>query len=143
MNKFDEIVDEINTIVDWYRDLPIDYLGINDLMYQRIQLVTLLSYYSTELGSARIEWKNAEGKTESTKRENTKKYLDAGFPMSKASELGKFHSVDNFVNEKRWDGLYNSMKLFYDSVNNIVDSMNQHISNLKREEQIQKNSGQT
>jgi hypothetical protein len=138
MTNFDEVVDEINSIVDWYRNLGMDYTGINDLMYQRIQLVTLLSYYATELGDCRIQWKNAEAQTEKVKRENTKKYLDAGFPMSKASELGKFYSVNEYVDEKRWDGLYNSMRLFYDNTTSIIDAMNQHISNLKREEQSQK-----
>tara|TARA_R110001632_G_scaffold76073_1_gene172705 strand:- start:8340 stop:8765 length:426 start_codon:yes stop_codon:yes gene_type:complete len=140
MKDFNYVSEEIQSIINWYRELPMDYLGINDIMYQRIQMITLLSYYATELGQSRIEWKNAEAKTEKIKREETKKYLDAGFPMSKASELGKFYSVDNFVIEKRWDGLYNSMKLFYENANNIIDAMNQHISNLKREENYQKNA---
>tara|TARA_R110001592_G_scaffold63631_2_gene195154 strand:+ start:1106 stop:1537 length:432 start_codon:yes stop_codon:yes gene_type:complete len=143
MKDFNEVVEQINGIVDWYRELPMDYTGINDLMYQRIQLVTLLSYYATELGECRIEFKNSEAQTERAKREHTKKYLDAGFPMSKASELGKFYSLDNYEDEKRWDGLFNSMRLFYDNTNSIIDTMNQHISNLKREEQYQKNTGQT
>ena len=142
MTSFDDVVNEIHTIIDWYRQLPMDYTGINDLMYQRIQLVTLMSYYATELGECRIQWKNTEAQTEKIKRENTKKYLDAGFPMSKASELGKFYSVDSYIDEKRWDGLYNSMRLFYDNTNSIIDSMNQHISNLKREEPFQKNTNQ-
>lgn len=140
MKNFNDVVDEINNITNWYRELPMDYTGINDIMYQRIQLVTLLSYYATELGECRIQWKNAEGKTEKVKREYTKKYLDAGFPMSKANELGKFYSVSYYVDEKRWDGLFNNMKLIYDNTNNIIDCMNQHISNLKRDEQIQKNT---
>lgn len=143
MKDFNEVVEQINGIVDWYRELPMDYTGINDLMYQRIQLVTLLSYYATELGECRIEFKNSEAQTEREKREHTKKYLDAGFPMSKASELGKFYSLDSYEEEKRWDGLYSSMRLFYDNTNSIIDAMNQHISNLKREEQYQKNTGQT
>ena len=142
MKDFNEVVEQMNGIIDWYRELPTDYTGINDLMYQRIQLVTLLSFYATELGDCRVEFKNAEAKTERIKRENTKKYLDAGFPMSKASELGKFYSIDSFEEEKRWDGLFTQMRFFYDNTNNIIDTMNQHISNLKREEQYQRNTAQ-
>ena len=140
MKNFEEVVEEMNNIIDWYRDLEIDYTGINDIMYQRVQLVTLLSYYVSELGQSRISWKNAEAETERVKRHHTKKFLDAGFPMSKASELGKFYSVENYVEEKKWDGLYNQMRLFYDNTTSILDAMNQHISNLKREEQYQKNA---
>jgi len=109
-------------------------------MYQRVQLVTLLSYYASELGDARIQWKNAEAETERVRREHTRKYIEAGFPMSKASELGKFYSTDEYVREKQWDGIFNQMKYFYENTTSIIDAMNQHISNLKREEQYQKNA---
>ncbi len=142
MKDFNEVAEQMNGIIDWYRELPMDYTGINDLMYQRIQLVTLMSYYATELGDCRVEFKNAEARTERVKREYTKKYLDAGFPMSKATELGKFYSVDSFEKEKRWEGLFAQMRFFYDNTNNIIDTMNQHVSNLKREEQYQRNTAQ-
>ena len=142
MKDFNEVAEQMNGIIDWYRELPMDYTGINDLMYQRIQLVTLMSYYATELGDCRVEFKNAEARTERVKREYTKKYLDAGFPMSKATELGKFYSIDSFEKEKRWEGLFAQMRFFYDNTNNIIDTMNQHVSNLKREEQYQRNTAQ-
>ena len=140
MNEFDDVVDQITGIVEWYRNLEMDYTGINDLMYQRVQLVTLLSYYASELGDARIQWKNAEAETERVRREHTRKYIEAGFPMSKASELGKFYSTDEYVREKQWDGIFNQMRYFYENTTSIIDAMNQHISNLKREEQYQKNA---
>lgn len=142
MKNINEVAEQMGTIIHWYEDLPMDYTGINDLMYQRIQLVTLMSYYATELGDCRVEFKNAEARTERVKREYTKKYLDAGFPMSKATELGKFYSIDSFEEEKRWEGLFAQMRFFYDNTNNIIDTMNQHVSNLKREEQYQRNTAQ-
>jgi len=132
MKEFDDVVDQITGIVEWYRNLEMDYTGINDLMYQRVQLVTLLSYYASELGDARIQWKNAEAETERVRREHTRKYIEAGFPMSKASELGKFYSTDEYVREKQWDGIFNQMRYFYENTTSIIDAMNQHISNLKR-----------
>ena len=140
MKEFNDVVDQITGIVEWYRNLEMDYTGINDLMYQRVQLVTLLSYYASELGDARIQWKNAEAETERVRREHTRKYIEAGFPMSKASELGKFYSTDEYVREKQWDGIFNQMRYFYENTTSIIDAMNQHISNLKREEQYQKNA---
>ena len=140
MKEFDDVVDQITGIVEWYRNLEMDYTGINDLMYQRVQLVTLLSYYASELGDARIQWKNADAETERVRREHTRKYIEAGFPMSKATELGKFYSTDEYVREKQWDGIFNQMRYFYENTTSIIDAMNQHISNLKREEQYQKNA---
>tara|TARA_R110001632_G_scaffold173702_3_gene293162 strand:+ start:3147 stop:3560 length:414 start_codon:yes stop_codon:yes gene_type:complete len=129
-----EIIDEIKDIISWYKDLPIDYTGITELMYQRIQLVTLMSYYSSELGNYRIQWKNCEAETESVRRSIVKERLDMGEALSKSQAYGKFYSIDQYVSEKRFDGAYNQMKFFYDSTNAIIDAMNQHISNLKREQ---------
>ena len=77
--QINNVIDEITEIVNWYRSLPMDFTGINEIMYNRVQLVTLLSYYSTELGEYRIQWKNAEAETERVKRSVTKDYLDSGF----------------------------------------------------------------
>tara|TARA_R110000744_G_scaffold97622_2_gene188630 strand:+ start:7726 stop:8139 length:414 start_codon:yes stop_codon:yes gene_type:complete len=129
-----DIIDEIKQIINWYKGLPMDYTGISELMYQRIQLVTLMSYYSSELGDYRIQWKNCEAETENVRRCKVKQTLDDGYPLSKAQAYGKFHSIDQYIAEKRFDGAYNQMKFFYDATNSIIDTMNQHISNLKREQ---------
>ena len=136
--KINDVIDEINEVVTWYRSLPMDYTGINELMYQRVQIVTLLTYFSTELGECRIQWKNAEIETERKKRSKTIEYLEDGNPLSKSQEYAKFESLEEFANEKRFDGAYNSMRLFYDSTNKVIDAINQHISNLKREETLTK-----
>ena len=44
--QINNVIDEITEIVNWYRSLPMDFTGINEIMYNRVQLVTLLSYYS-------------------------------------------------------------------------------------------------
>ena len=136
--KINDVIDEINEVVTWYRSLPMDYTGINELMYQRVQIVTLLTYFSTELGEYRIQWKNAEIETERKKRSKTIEYLEDGNPLSKSQEYAKFESLEEFANEKRFDGAYNSMRLFYDSTNKVIDAINQHISNLKREDTLTK-----
>ena len=128
------VVEEIRTIIEWYRSLPMDYTGISDLMYQRIQLATLLSYFATDMGDCRLSWKESEAEHEKIKRTKIKEYIDAGLPISKASEIGKYYSIEAYGIERQLDGLYYSMKLFYDTTNNILDALNQHISNLKREQ---------
>jgi hypothetical protein len=136
--KINDVIDEINEIIVWYRSLPMDYTGINELMHQRVQMATLLTYFSTELGEYRIQWKNAEAETERVRRSTTKEYLDSGLPMGKCQEYGKYYSIEQYATEKRYDGAFNSMRFFYDTTNGVIDAMNQHISNLKREEMAQK-----
>jgi len=131
--NIEETTQQIQQIVDWYHNLTPDFTGINDLMYQRIQLSTLLFYYSVELGEVRKQWKMAEAETEISKRQAIKRMIDQGCPITKATEHGKIMSLDDYSTEKQLDGLYNSMKFIHDAAAEILNTINQHISNLKRE----------
>ncbi len=129
----EEVTHEIMEIVKWYNMCPMDYSGINELMYNMVQLSTLLFFYAGELGEIRKQWKRAEAQTEIVRRSQTKIYLDAGQPNTKAIEYGKICSLDEYAEEKTLDGLYNSMRFFYDSTIEVLNTINQHIANLKKE----------
>lgn len=131
--NLNETTQQIEQIVDWYHNLTPDFTGINDLMYQRIQLSTLLFYYSVELGEVRKQWKMAEAETEISKRQAIKRMIDEGCPITKATEHGKIMSLDDYSTEKQLDGLYNSMKFIHDAATEILNTINQHISNLKHQ----------
>ena len=131
----DETIQRINQIIQWYNETPYDYSGITELMHQRVQLSTLLFFYAVELGNVRKTWKQSEIQTERIRRCKTKDLIDAGMPNTKAVEMGKFASLDEYAQEKTYDGLYFSMKLFYDSALEVLNTLNQHISNLKKEQE--------
>lgn len=135
-----ELIDNITEIVTWYKGLPSDYTGINELMYARVQLSTNLFLYASEMGRYRIAWKNSETESERVRREKTKSLLDAGFPLSKAQEYGKFYSLDEYALERQYDGTFGSMRLFYDGTQAVLETINQHISNLKKEYEEVKNT---
>ena len=135
-----ELIDNVSEIVNWYKGLPSDYTGINELMYARVQLSTNLFLYAVEMGRYRIAWKEAEAQTERARRTSTIDYLENKQPLSKAQEYGKFDSLDQYILEKRYDGTYGSMKLFYDSSQAILDTLNQHIATLKKEYEDSKNT---
>jgi hypothetical protein len=134
----EEVTHEITEIVKWYHCLPMDYSGINELMYNRVQLSTLLFFYATEIGEARKQLKRAEAQTEMVRRHKTMDMINAGQPISKAVEHGKMMSLDEYANEREWDGLYYSMKYVYDVSIEVLNTINQHIANLKKEYDNQK-----
>jgi len=138
MNQFDEITEEITKIISWYNGLPIDYSNINELMYARIKLVTYASNFVVELGNARYNWKMAEANYEKKRREAMNVYISANNPISKAVELAKYNCINELKTEKENDGIYHQLRYIYDNICSVVDTMNQHISNLKREESQQK-----
>lgn len=137
--EIENVTNQIQRIVFWYNRLPVDYSGINELMYNRIQLSTLLFYYASELGNIRKEWKKAEATAEIMRRKKTMEYINAGQPISKANEYGKFSSLDEYALEKQFDGYYHSMRFVYESTMEVLNTINQNISNLKKEQENTKN----
>ena len=133
--QIDETTYRIEQIVTWYHKLPKDFTGITDLMYHRVQLSTLMFYYAVELGAVRKQWKKYECETEIAKRSGIKNAMDQGNPISKSIEIGKYSCLDEYAVEKQYDGLYNSMKFVYDASTEILNTINQHISNLKKEQE--------
>jgi len=129
----EEVTHEITEIVKWYQKCPMDFSGINELMYNRVQLSTLLFFYASNLGDVRKEYKRAESQTEIVRRSKTMDLINNGQPITKAVEHGKMMSLDEYANERQWDALYFGMKLMYDSSIEILNTINQHISNLKKE----------
>lgn len=134
------LIDNITEIVNWYKDLPSDYSGINEIMHARVQLSTNLFLYASEMGRYRIAWKESESECERVRRSKTKAMLEAGFPLSKAQEYGKFYSLGEFALERKYDATFGAMRLFYDSTQAVLDTINQHISNLKKEFEEVKNT---
>ena len=119
----EEVTHEIGEIVKWYHCLEKDFTGITDLMYNRVQLSTLLFYYASELGEIRKQWRGYEIETERVKRSETKKMMESGQPMSKSIEFGKFKSLDEYATEKQFDGLYNSMNFYYQATIEVLNNI--------------------
>lgn len=135
MQGVDEVIDEITTIVDWYKSLPKDYSNIVDLMYARQKICGNMFMLATELGKARQCWKEQEFTTESIRRKSMVEMLDNGMAIGKAAEYSKADSLLSLEMEKGSESFYHLLKFLIDSTQEVNNTIMQHISTLKREKE--------
>lgn len=129
------IIEEITKIVEWYKQLPKDYSNIEDLMYARKKICTNQYLLNVELSRARQTWKEYEVTHETAKRRSIAELLEEGMPMNKANELGRSRSLIHMEHEKLADAFYHNLKFMVDATNEVSNTMMQHISWLKKEQE--------
>lgn len=121
--------------VDWYRELPKDYTNIEHLMYVRKQLTTTMFYLGVELSKSREYWKQCDVIYESKRRKICTAYLEENMPMTKSVEYAKAECVPEYKEEKYADANYNALKLVYESSLEVINTLMQHISIVRKEKE--------
>ena len=127
------VIDEVTTIVEWYKNLPKDYSNIEDLMYARQKICGNMFMLAVELGKARQAWKQDEFTTESIRRKSMVEMLDQGMAIGKATEYARADSLLSLEMEKGSDSYYHTLKFMIESSQEVNNTIMQHVSTLKKE----------
>lgn len=125
------VKDEIDEIVLWYRDLPKDYLGINDLIYYRQRLVGFQVEFATELGLARKVWALSKAVYEKKKMQLRVKYKSDG--TSNADAISRANSISELQQQQEAEAEYYSLYYAYKSHEEVLSAMSQQIAQLREE----------
>lgn len=133
MQGIDELIDEVITIVDWYKTLPKDYSNIEDLMYARQKICGNMFMLSVELGKARQAWKEYEYTTESIRRKTMAEMLAEGTAVGKADAYARADSMIAMEQEQVSESYFYRLKFMFDSSQDVNNTIMQHISVLKKE----------
>lgn len=131
----EKIIHEMTTIVSWYKELPKDYTNIEDLMYARQKICGNMFLMSVELGNARQAWKEYEFTTEKLRRNTMANYLEEGVAVGKADAFARSESIVALEQEKIAEGYYHTLKFMMDSIQEVNNTIMQHISWLKKEKE--------
>ena len=134
-------VDEICKVVNWYQNLSKDYTNISSLMHARKTLSTYLFGLSTEMSNLRQIWKQNEFETESARRKIMVEMIDENVAVSKANEYCRMKIISFVELENLSENEYHKLKFFIDSANDVNSTLMQHISLLKKEQEILNNGG--
>ena len=126
-----EIQEEIVEIVMWYRDLPPDYLGINDLIHNRQKLVGYQVEFATELGISRKIWSVSKAIYEKTKLQLRVKYKNEG--TGNADAISRANSTTEYTQQQEAEGDYYKMYFFLKSIQEVLTAMSQQIAYLREE----------
>lgn len=135
------MTEEINEIIEWYINLPPDYQGVNDLIYQRQMLVGYAANYSMEVGTVRKAWSSAEVMYETKRAQFEVKEYARCQNMSKAKAVAKANTSKFFKVQKEAEGLYYSMIEQLRSIRCLLDAMSQHIAHSRDELKASKFGG--
>ena len=125
------VEEEIVEIVTWYMFLPADYLGINDLIYNRQKLVGYQVKYTTELGLARKIWSLSKAVYEKVKMQLRVKYKQEG--TSNSDAISRANSVQEFMAQQEAEAAYYKLYYFQKSIQEVLSAMSQQIAYLRVE----------
>jgi len=123
--------DQITEIVVWYRDLPSDFLGINELMHKRQQLAGYQVEYAAELGLARQIWSMSKAVYEKTKMQLRVKYKSEG--TSNADAISRANSIKELEEQQQAEADFYKMYYQYKSHEEVLSAMNQQIATLRED----------
>jgi hypothetical protein len=133
MQDTEKVINEVTTLVNWYKKLPKDYSNIEDLMYARKVLCGNMFMLSVELGKTRQQWKECEFTTESVRRNTMKDLLEEGLAVGKADAYARADSLLALEAETVAESYYHLLKFMIDATQEVNNTMMQHISTLKKE----------
>ncbi len=125
-------VKEIDSIVEWYRELPSDFVGINDLKHKRQQLAGLSDWYATVLGEVCQAMHHAKSNHEHLKMLKRERFAKT-VSDSAAERLSRVNTIEEMETYEKASGLYWSMTSRFKSIGNVLDAMKQQLSLLKKE----------
>jgi len=133
MQEVENVIEEVTTIVTWYKELAKDYSNIEDLMYARQKVSGNLFLLAVELGKARQIWKECEFATELVRRRTMADMLADGVAIGKADAFAREESLQSMKEENVAQTAYHTLKFMIDATQEVNNTIMQHISTLKEE----------
>ena len=124
---------EILTIVDWYRELPPDYVDIERLMYTRKKLATQGVRLGVEVGEARAKWKTALGRYEITRTQKQIVFYGKHKNMEKSKMFAKANTEEFFNEATKAESEFYNLDYTFKSYKEVLGELNQRISYLRDE----------
>lgn len=132
-------IERISKAVEWYNGLPQDYNNVDRLINAANRFACAVFEFSREVGDLYQE-KNA---TEYRRKAAFVKYRaeflqqQEKVSYSAAAEAAEAKILDERKDEQMADAVYYQAKLMLDSAKDVLDRLNQHISNLKQEKRLE------
>ena len=126
-------LEQINEIVYWWLELPSDYKDLNELLYARQRLSGHLFLFAQELAQYRRDWSGSQAKIEKVKNQSRVKFMATDSSAQKADYKARANMAADYEQDKINEALYFGTKHVYDSVEQVLESMNQRIAHLREE----------
>jgi hypothetical protein len=128
----DDTLKQIFTIINWYRGLAKDFNSIDDLIYSRKQLSTHGVDLASFVGELKADFETAYFNRKLQYAKAITKHK-VGISVAEAESLAMDDIKNVYEDEKTLEGQHGKGRLILNQVNEVLSSMQQHLSYLKDE----------
>lgn len=143
MEKEKSTLDQIVEIVDFYYKIEKDFTDIERLQKGVRRLATLIFMYAGEVGDFYKQKNATEFIRRSTFEKEKNRLIKAGESGTAAGAAALVFVEKELQNEQRADAEYKAAHFLYESAKDVLQSMQQHVSNLKQEKRLEMAGGMT
>lgn len=132
-------LERIQSAVQWYATIDRDYSDLTTLMEARRRLACHLFAFALEVGELNREKNRKEHLRKSKYARIVSEQLEKseGKNVAAAQQFADFSTSFERGEESAAEAEYFAARLIHDAGNNVLDTMNQHISNLKQERRLE------
>ena len=132
-------LEKIQAAVSWYATIPPDFSDIGQLMEARRRLACHLFNFAIEVGELNRDKNRTEHvrKSKFARLVNEAMAKTEGKNVAAAQQHADFQTSAERGDEGASEAAYFAGRLIYDAGTNVLDTMNQHISNLKKERSLE------
>lgn len=135
--EIDSVLDQVLDIVRWHRQLPPDYTGLNDLLYNRRVLSGYSVELATEVGAAWGDYRRAKNEYDKKLYSDALKWLQeyGDSKVSKAEWTAKKNATIKMDPVIITGQYYEQISGVLKQVNQVLSEMNQWIAELRKEKE--------
>jgi hypothetical protein len=137
------VLDQIVDIVDFYYKVKEDFNDIERLQKGVRRLATLIFMYAGEVGSYYKEKNRTEFVRRSTFEKEKNRLIKTGESGTAAGAAALVFVEMELQKEQQADAEYKAAHFLYESAKDVLQSMQQHVSNLKQEKRLEMAGGMT
>lgn len=128
------VLNEVLEIIGEYRELPADFVDIEELMYKRKMLATYGSNLAVEVGNKRAAWKRAEYKHEVNKAQKEINFYHKNGNLGKSKIMAKANTSDLFEAAIDAENDFFKLDYIFRNLREVLGELNQRISYLREEQ---------
>lgn len=127
--------DKAIEIIQWYETIPDDFLDILTMINKRRLLSSYRFHISKSFGIFKMKYRMGYARRKIGFNKEKNRLIDSGTSGVAADAAAEVKVEEERLHEATYEGRAESAKTFLDSIDKVLESMNQQISYLKQEKE--------
>ena len=134
-------LEQLTDIVVWYHNINKEFSDLGKLQNCARKMATLLFFHATEVAALYQEKNAAEYMRESKRDRKKSELINAGSSATAADVSAREFVATYLYEEQRADSSFQKVKILHESAKDVLNAVQQHVSNLKAERNLELRGG--